>query len=92
MANRGIAVLTDTNYVGGGNVRVSFIFSGVQHGDERAALYVDVAPSLSAATLKSEIKDALATWYGQNPSANYDEWDNTPITGDTLTVAGGGVL
>lgn len=90
MANRGIAVAYNTDLNDVNVVDVTVSYTGFQHGTEDAALHVLLGPSaISAATFKAAVRDALVEWYSQNPSEEYDEWDDTPITGDNFVLIGG---
>lgn len=94
MAQRGVCLITGTpGWQESGRVDVYWSFKGFQHADEDCGGQVGVTASLTTgAALKAAILDLIIEWYGNHPSGNYDEWDDTPVTGDTFKLIGGDLL
>jgi hypothetical protein len=91
MAQRGIAMVIGTaDWQESDRVQITYSYIGFQHADEKFSPQIDVTPSLlTGAALKAVIKNSIVNWYSEHQSANYDDWDNTPITGDTFALVGG---
>lgn len=91
MAQRGVCTITGSgNWQEEGRTQITFDYRGFQHPDEGFGAQVDMSPSvLTGAALKSTLRDLIETWYGNNPSGNYDEWDDTPVVGDNFILVGG---
>lgn len=90
MAQRGVVVITDMgNLAETDRVLIVFKYQGFQHADEQFNVSASFTPSITGAGFKANLTAVVKDWYDTNPSANYDEWDGTPITGDTIAVVGG---
>lgn len=90
MANRGIAILsaTSVSWAEADVLQVGFHYQGFQDGNESTDANINFTPGMGAGSIKDAIIAQVKAFYNGN-HANWDDWDDTPVVGDTITIPQG---